>query len=238
MLDSEPWSERAPFKYTKGTSISISISIFFYRGQVHCFPSQYHTGVTHVLFMYFYRLLSGSEEPLPVFEKDRAWHVFEQLDLIAIKKACSILVGHHDFSSFRAAGCQATSPVKTLDELGICEVASFLCFPSRTERREMSFKSSTDDTCFSNVAPETCTTESNGSFGERSRHRCFVITARARSFLYHQVRLLVGVLKRVGTGELTVEDVKKILNAKTVQSAIPMAPACGLYLGNVKYHFS
>ncbi|XP_028555614.1 uncharacterized protein LOC110094718 isoform X3 [Dendrobium catenatum] len=204
MLDSEPWSERAPFKYTKGTSISISISIFFYRGQVHCFPSQYHTGVTHVLFMYFYRLLSGSEEPLPVFEKDRAWHVFEQLDLIAIKKACSILVGHHDFSSFRAAGCQATSPVKTLDEL----------------------------------APETCTTESNGSFGERSRHRCFVITARARSFLYHQVRLLVGVLKRVGTGELTVEDVKKILNAKTVQSAIPMAPACGLYLGNVKYHFS
>ncbi|XP_028555613.1 uncharacterized protein LOC110094718 isoform X2 [Dendrobium catenatum] len=231
MLDSEPWSERAPFKYTKGTSISISISIFFYRGQVHCFPSQYHTGVTHVLFMYFYRLLSGSEEPLPVFEKDRAWHVFEQLDLIAIKKACSILVGHHDFSSFRAAGCQATSPVKTLDELGICEVASFLCFPSRTERREMSFKSSTDDTCFSNVAPETCTTESNGSFGERSRHRCFVITARARSFLYHQVRLLVGVLKRVGT-------VKKILNAKTVQSAIPMAPACGLYLGNVKYHFS
>lgn len=60
--------------------------------------------------------------------------------------------------------------------------------------------------------------------------------ARARSFLYHQVRLLVGVLKCAGTGQLTVADVERILNAKDVTAASPMAPACGLYLGHVKYN--
>ncbi|WRX16004.1 Pseudouridine synthase I [Theobroma cacao] len=49
------------------------------------------------------------------------------------------------------------------------------------------------------------------------------------------VRLLVGVLKCVGTGELTTSDVERILNAKTVTAASPTAPACGLYLGCVKY---
>ncbi|KAL2460541.1 Pseudouridine synthase family protein [Abeliophyllum distichum] len=50
-----------------------------------------------------------------------------------------------------------------------------------------------------------------------------------------QVRLLVGVLKAVGTGDLTVPDVERILKVKTVTAASPMAPACGLYLGHVKY---
>ncbi|KAF2293906.1 hypothetical protein GH714_005574 [Hevea brasiliensis] len=72
-------------------------------------------------------------------------------------------------------------------------------------------------------------------FGIRRRHRCFVVTARARSFLYHQVRLLVGVLKSVGTGDLTISDVERVLNAKSVMAASPMAPACGLYLGHVNY---
>ena len=72
-------------------------------------------------------------------------------------------------------------------------------------------------------------------FGKRRRHRCLVVTARARAFLYHQVRLLVGVLKAVGTGNLTIPDVERILNARTVTAASPMAPACGLDLGEVKY---
>jgi len=53
-----------------------------------------------------------------------------------------------------------------------------------------------------------------------------------------QVRLMVGLLKSVGTGDLTTADVERILNAKTVTVAPPMAPACGLYLANVKYDLS
>lgn len=165
-------------------------------------------------------MLSGPE-PLSTFEKDRAWHVPRELDLFAMQEACKILVGHHDFSSFRAAGCQANSPMRTLDELLVSESVSTPNFPSITTTSDGNKLGG-----------------SNGEiqgFGIRKRHRCFVVTARARSFLYHQVRLLVGVLKSVGTGDLTVSDVERILNAKNVTAASPMAPACGLYLANVKY---
>lgn len=163
---------------------------------------------------YFYRLFSGNE-PLSTFEKDRAWHVPEKLDLIAMQQACQVLVGCHDFSSFRAAACQAKSPVRTLDELTVTEVASSPYFPSGLKRE--------------------LNGETDQGFGSRKGHRCFVVTARARSFLYHQVRLLVGVLKSVGVGDLTTIDVEQILKAKDVSAASPMAPACGLYLGHVKY---
>ncbi|KAI3991031.1 hypothetical protein MKX01_017552, partial [Papaver californicum] len=79
----------------------------------------------------------------------------------------------------------------------------------------------------------------NAAFGEEfgrwKIHRCYVITARARAFLYHQVSLLVGVLKAAGTGEITISDVERILNAKTVTATSAMAPAHGLYLARVKY---
>lgn len=82
---------------------------------------------------------------------------------------------------------------------------------------------------------EVSASKEDVGFGKRRYHRCLVVTARARAFLYHQVRLLVGVLKDVGTGNITVTDVERILNAKTVTATSPMAPACGLYLGEVKY---
>ncbi|KAF5952051.1 hypothetical protein HYC85_009995 [Camellia sinensis] len=188
---------------------------------VRSVPHNFHARYKAQERTYFYRLLSGPE-PLSTFEKDRAWHVPEELDILAMQRACRVLVGHHDFSSFRAASCQAKSPIRTLDEFGVMEVVSTPYFPSIIEREQ------------SNKV-KTSNGESNDGFGVRRRHRCFVVTARARSFLYHQVRLLVGVLKAVGTGELTISDVERILNAKNVTAASPMAPACGLYLGNVKY---
>jgi tRNA pseudouridine38-40 synthase len=49
----------------------------------------------------------------------RVWHVPVALDAAAMHAAAQVLVGRHDFSSFRAAGCQAKSPVKTLSELRV-----------------------------------------------------------------------------------------------------------------------
>ena len=49
----------------------------------------------------------------------RAWHVRRPLDVEAMQAAAQVLVGRHDFSSFRAAECQAASPVKTLDRLDV-----------------------------------------------------------------------------------------------------------------------
>ncbi|KAJ6841352.1 uncharacterized protein M6B38_307015 [Iris pallida] len=201
---------------------------------VRCVPRDFHARFKAIERTYFYRLFSGPE-PLSIFEKDRAWHVNEELDILLMKKACSILVGTHDFSSFRASGCQALSPIKTLDELHICEVIPSLYFPSDDERKSMDSESSIGCLVASQTNIEKFNAQSSQEFGQTRSHRCYVITARARSFLYHQVRLLVGMLKVVGTGEQTISDVERILDVKSVTATPPMAPSCGLYLGNVKY---
>lgn len=211
---------------------------------VRCVPSDFHARFKAQERTYFYRLLSGPE-PLSTFEKDRAWHVPEELNLPAMQEACKVLIGCHDFSSFRAAGCQAKSPIRTLDELSVTEVIESPYFPSVMDRENhnkvsglVSFPSNSETDIPPSSSPsidKVMTSSQSVGFGKRRRHRCLVVTARARAFLYHQVRLLVGVLKAVGTGNLTIPDVERILNAKTVTAASPMAPACGLYLGEVKY---
>ncbi|KAG9152122.1 hypothetical protein Leryth_017686 [Lithospermum erythrorhizon] len=185
---------------------------------VRSVPPNFHSRYQAIERTYFYRLLSGPEA-LSTFEKDRAWHVPEEIDILAMQEACKVLVGQHDFSSFRAAGCEAKSPIRTLEELSVIEVTSTPYFPSIFERKQLGI----------NFAGDLA----NEEFGMRRRNQCLVVTARSRSFLYHQVRLLVGVLKSVGTGDLTVLDVERILKAKTVTAASPMAPAGGLYLGQL-----
>jgi tRNA pseudouridine38-40 synthase len=64
---------------------------------------------------YRYRILSRPAPP--VLDRDRVWWVPQTLDASAISDAARVLVGRHDFTTFRAAGCQARSPVKTLDRL-------------------------------------------------------------------------------------------------------------------------
>ncbi len=58
---------------------------------------------------------------------------------------------------------------------------------------------------------------------------------RARSFLHHQVRNMVGTLKRVGDGSWVPERVKEILASCDRRQAGPTAPACGLYLTEISY---
>jgi len=61
------------------------------------------------------------------------------------------------------------------------------------------------------------------------------IRAKARSFLHHQVRNMVGTLKLVGDGKWTPEDVARALAAKDRSAAGPTAPPDGLYLTAVGY---
>ena len=48
-----------------------------------------------------------------------SWHVPQQLDTEAMQSCLALLLGQHDFSSFRAASCQASSPVKTIHSLSL-----------------------------------------------------------------------------------------------------------------------
>jgi tRNA pseudouridine38-40 synthase len=52
-------------------------------------------------------------------EQNRAWRIARPLDDAAMHAAAQKLVGRHDFTTFRAAECQAKSPVKTLDRLDV-----------------------------------------------------------------------------------------------------------------------
>ena len=66
---------------------------------------------------YRYRILSR-RAPAAI-EADRVWWVPVALDIAAMQDAAPVLIGRHDFTTFRAAGCQAASPVKTLDRLDV-----------------------------------------------------------------------------------------------------------------------
>jgi tRNA pseudouridine38-40 synthase len=66
---------------------------------------------------YLYRIVNR-RAPLAL-DRGRAWHVIATLDAEAMHVAAQVLVGKHDFSSFRAAACQADSPVKTLDAVTV-----------------------------------------------------------------------------------------------------------------------
>lgn len=135
---------------------------------------------------YIYRILNRRAPT--VLLANRVWTVGYPLDVEKMREGAKYLLGHHDFSSFRGAGCQALSPVKTLDKLDIVQNGAEIDF-----------------------------------------------IVEARSFLYHQVRNMVGTLKSVGDGKFAPEDVKTILEAKNRAVAGATAPACGLYLSKVMY---
>ena len=136
--------------------------------------------------VYRYRI-ANRRGPLAL-DRGRAWRVAKPLDVAAMDGAARVLLGRHDFTSFRASECQAKSPDKTLDALTVSRDG--------------------DD---------------------------IVATARARSFLHHQVRNMVGTLKLVGEGKWTAQDVADALAACDRAKAGPTAPAEGLYLVAVRY---
>jgi tRNA pseudouridine38-40 synthase len=118
----------------------------------------------------------------------RKWWVPAPLDAAAMGEAAKILVGRHDFTTFRAALCQAKSPLKTLDVLDVARAGEDI-----------------------------------------------LISARARSFLHHQVRNMVGTLRLVGEGKWTAADVRSALDARDRTKGGPTAPPEGLYLVEVGY---
>jgi tRNA pseudouridine38-40 synthase len=66
---------------------------------------------------YLYRIVNRRADL--ALDRNRAWRIARPLDVPAMHAAAQQLVGRHDFTSFRAAECQAKSPVKTLDWLAV-----------------------------------------------------------------------------------------------------------------------
>ena len=136
---------------------------------------------------YLYRILA---RPTPsALRRNAVWHHRAKLDVTAMHEVAQTLIGRFDFSSFRAAGCQASSPIRTMDELSVLQANDEI-------------------------------------------H----ITARARSFLYHQIRNITGSLVQVGMGKWDVAAFTRVRDAKDRAEAGPTAPPQGLYLTQIDYN--
>ncbi|MDF3047826.1 MAG: truA [Candidatus Midichloriaceae bacterium] len=77
----------------------------------------FHARFSAVYRSYVYKILNRQNPS--VLLADRAWHVMRKLNVEAMHEAAQILVGKHDFSSFRSSRCQSHSPVKTITSIDV-----------------------------------------------------------------------------------------------------------------------
>ena len=119
---------------------------------------------------------------------DKSWWVRKDIDCKKIIEASNYLLGKHNFSSFRAKGCQANNPVRTIENIKIIKEKSVI---------KLNFL--------------------------------------AKSFLYNQVRIMVGTLKEIGTSNKTPKELDNILKLQDRKCAGVTAPPKGLTLKKVLY---
>ncbi|KAL3938385.1 MAG: hypothetical protein SGBAC_006704 [Bacillariaceae sp.] len=173
---------------------------------------------------YVYRLLCYSSQDgnwsVP-FEWDRSWRIRSRsMNYKAMEEAALSLEGRHDFSSFRTAGCQRKSPVVTMKSV---KVHSQPYGPWNLLGGHQGLWRGQDGLDNSYPVPQLVTIHIVGN-----------------SFLYRQVRNMVGCLAQVGTGKMDAGDVQQLLEQKDRRKGPTMAPAHGLFLADVKhgdFHF-
>ena len=92
----------------------------------HEVPDEFHCRGSAISRRYAYVLL---ESPVrPSVEAGRVGWVYRPMDEAAIRTAITHLIGEHDFSSFRAAQCQAKSPVKNISRIEVSRRAGYWRF--------------------------------------------------------------------------------------------------------------
>lgn len=80
---------------------------------------EFHARFSATQRHYVYRIIAR-RAPLTV-ERERAWNVKQSLDVAAMDEAAQVLVGTHDFTTFRSTECQAKSPIKNLTTLNVSQ---------------------------------------------------------------------------------------------------------------------
>lgn len=154
--------------------------------EVEIVDDSFHARFSAKQRTYFYKIIN-TQFP-PALDLNRAWWVRYSLDEKKMHKAAQLLIGKHDFSTFRASECQAKSPVKTVDEIRIWRENDYV-----------------------------------------------LMQIKARSFLHHQVRNIIGTLMLVGCGKWTIDDFKTAFEACNRRAGGQTAPATGLYFMSVLY---
>jgi len=105
-----------PFRLAEGLNahlVSHPVAILGAERVAHDFDARRSALARH----YLYRIVNR-RAPLTI-ARGRAWRLKPRLDAEAMHEAAQVLVGRHDFSTFRHAQCQAKSPIRTLDRLDV-----------------------------------------------------------------------------------------------------------------------
>ncbi|RYG08704.1 MAG: tRNA pseudouridine(38-40) synthase TruA [Burkholderiales bacterium] len=116
--------EREEFSWIRGTNrfLPSDIAVQWARPV----GDDFHARFSATSRRYAYVLL---ESPVrPAVEAGRVGWVFRPLDGQAMREAASLLIGEHDFTSFRASSCQARTPVKTLHRIDITKRGAYWRF--------------------------------------------------------------------------------------------------------------
>jgi len=77
----------------------------------------FHARFSATARSYRYQIINRLERS--ALHRDRAWWVYQPLDAIAMHEAAQRLLGRHDFSAFRAAGCQASRAVREITSIAV-----------------------------------------------------------------------------------------------------------------------
>jgi len=123
-----------------------------------------------------------------VLQDEISVHIKQLLDIKAMKSAIQFFIGKYDFSSFRARGCQAKTPIRSINMASI----------------------------------------------ERDGKKIIFIF-QAQSFLYQQIRIMVGSLLEVGLKNKDPSWISNLLGEKNRSLAGPTMPAKGLVLNQIEY---
>ena len=159
---------------------------------------------------YRYAIWNGAT-PSP-FLRQVVWHVPQPLDLDRMARAASALIGEHDFVAFQGRGTDVKTTVRRVLSAAIVETDLHTDQP---------------------IALSPLVPGADGTGMDEGRLFRFEISATG--FLRHMVRTIVGTLADIGRGQLPVEEMAAIIEARDRRRAGHTAPPHGLMLWNIQY---
>ena len=154
--------------------------------QVEKVDDDFNARFTAKLKTYHYQIYNSISPS--VLHDEISVHIRQPLNIDAMREAIKIFIGKHDFSSFRARGCQAKTPIRSINMTDI-----------NREDKKITF------------------------------------IFQAQSFLYQQIRIMVGSLLEVGLNKKKPSWIKELLLYKNRNMAGPTVPAKGLILKEIIY---
>lgn len=177
-------AKRSPYNWMRGANTLLPNDIAL--RWLTPMPTDFHARFSAIARRYRYVTLNQPYRPAIL--RHQVTHVYEPLDVQSMIQASQLLLGTHDFSSFRAAACQSKQPVRTVSHAKFSQHGAYL-----------------------------------------------VLDIQADGFLHHMVRNIMGALFAIGKGELDIDAIATLLNAKDRTLAPPTASADGLYFINAYY---